>query len=268
MTIILSQGVNGEESRLLQKALNELGGYNMSRDGVFGPGTKNNLMDWQIKNSFEGNGIYNSDLHKPICELIDRKYIRFSMIDEYAVAIVLEPAFLKAVTTVESGESGFFNNGLCTVLFERHIFYNQVVKKFGQSRADGWADKYPNICYKTRSQSAYLGGVREWDRINLAKNLDSECALMAASFGMFQIMGFNYALCGYDDVGAYVADMLDSERFHIGAVAMLIKNQQPWYNAAKALDFNEFARLYNGSDYAAHNYNCRLEDAYNSFTEK
>jgi len=265
MTIILSQGVNGEETRLMQKALNELGGYNMARDGNFGPGTKNNLVDWQTKNQFTPDGTYNSDFHKEIADLIDKKYIRFSAIDEYANAIGLAPAFLKAVTSVESDGNGFFNDGQCVILFERHIFYNQVVKKFGARRADEWAEKYSNICFKTRSQSSYLGGVREWDRLNLAKNLDTECALLSASFGMFQIMGFNYALCGYNNVGDYVSDAITSESFHIGAVAMLIKNQSPWFNAAKNLDFNEFARLYNGSDYASHNYHGRLEQAYNTY---
>lgn len=268
MTIILSKGVNGEETRLMQKALNELCDYGMSSDGVFGPGTKNNLVAWQTENGFTPDGVYNSEFHTEIANLIDRKYIRMSMVDQYANAIGLEPAFLKAVIQVESSGSGFFNNGLCTILFERHVFFNQVVKKFGLARAEEWASKYPNICYKTRSQSAYLGGVREWDRLNSAKNLDSECALLSASFGMFQIMGFNFGLCGYKNVGDYVSDAITSERFHIGAVAMLIKNQRPWYNAAKALNFSEFARLYNGADYASHNYHGRLEAAYHTYSKQ
>lgn len=268
MSIILSQNVNGEETKLLQKALNELGGFNMSRDGQFGPGTRNNLIAWQTTNCFKPDGIYNSDVHILISDLIDKKYIRYNMIDDYANAIVIKPAFLKAVTSVESTGSGFFNNGLCTILYERHIFYNQVIKKFGSRRAMEWAEKNPNICYKTRSQSAYLGGTREWDRLNLAKNLDSECALLSASYGMFQIMGFNYSLCGYDNIGTYVSDMLESERYHLGAVTMFIKNQRGLFRAARDCDFNEFSRLYNGSDYASHQYHIRLRDAFNFYNKQ
>lgn len=265
MRIVLANGYKGEEAILLQKALNELGGFSLSRDGSFGPGTKNSLTQWQRTKGYEADGRYDSSVHVEIAKLIEEKYIRVNMIDEYARAIGVDPAFMKAVTKVESLGSGFFNNGLCTILYERHIFFNQVVGKFGRSIANLWASKYPNICYQTRSQSAYLGGVREWDRLNDAKNLDSECALMSVSYGMFQIMGFNYEACGYASVGEYVADMLLSERYQLGAVCMLIKNKRPWHRAAVQKDFSEFARLYNGSDYAAHNYHGRLKDAYNYY---
>lgn len=268
MRVYLSQGINGDETRSLQKALNELGDYNLAKDGSFGPGTKNAYMSWQQKNGYIVDGIYNSEVHKEISELIDRKYIRFSDIDDYAIEIGIEPSFLKALTMVESPGSGFFNNGMCTILFERHVFFNQVVKKYDRKTADAWSEKYPNICYLTRSQSAYLGGSREWSRLDFAKNLDAECALKSASYGMFQIMGFNYEVCGYDNIGDYVADMMESERFHIGAVSMFIKNQSGLIRAARNLNFNEFARLYNGPQYAAHNYHTRLKSAFDFFKKQ
>lgn len=262
MAIILRNGDRGEEVVLLQKAINELGGFNLSPDGDFGNGTKNSLTAVQRTLGAEPSGVYNSDFIPEIKAIVDNKYIRLEEIDQYAVSIDVEPAFLKAVRDVESRGSGFFNNGQCAILFERHIFFNQVVRKFGQKRAEEWMQKYPNICHPTPMQSAYFGGVREYDRLNTAKNLDPECALLSASWGMFQIMGFNYQVCGYQTVGDYVADMIASEKFHLGAVTMFIRNQPGLWRAAREVNFNEFARLYNGPSYAKHNYHGRMRDAF------
>ena len=267
MSIYLEMGNKSEEVKLLQKALNEVGGFNLAADGAFGNGTRNALTAYQRQNGFNINGTYQSDEYTEIAELIDHKYIRFDEIGEYAEEIGVEPAMLKAFASVESRGSGFFNNGMCTILFERHIFYNQVVRKLGARKAQEWSNKFPNICYPTRSQSSYFGGVREWDRLESAKDLESECALMSASYGMFQVMGFNYETCGYGNVGEYVADMCDSEKFQLGAVTMFIRNNRGLYNAVRNRDFNEVARLYNGSDYASHGYHTRLRDAYANFSK-
>jgi hypothetical protein len=265
MSIQLGVGSRGEEVKLLQTALNELGGYNLANDGVYGNGTRNALIAYQNKVGAEATGIYNSQHMPDIAQLIDFKYIRYWMIDDYAKEIGIEPAFLKAVTNVESKGYGFFPNGSCVILFERHIFYQRVASKFGVKRAQEWMDKYPNVCHNLRSQSAYFGGMREWDRLNLAKNLDPECALLSASWGMFQIMGFNYKVCGYDDVGSFVSDMCETERYQVGAVAMFIRNQPHLWNAARKLDFAAFAKGYNGAAYAENAYDRKLRDAYNYY---
>lgn len=268
MSVILRVGSNNEEVLLLQKALNELCGVNLSADGVFGNGTKNAMMAYQRERGYNIDGIFEDEAYPEITELIERKYIRFSELDEYALNIGVEPAMLKAFASVESKGSGFFNNGLCTILFERHIFYNQVVRKFGQRRADEWSQKFPNICYPKGAQTAYFGGVREWTRFDQAKDLDAECALMSASYGMFQIMGFNYGVCGYENVGDFVTDMCESERWQIGAVTMFIKNNRGLFLAVRNKDFNEVARLYNGSNYAYYGYHTKLAKAYDNFSKQ
>lgn len=267
MSIILKPGDSGEEVKCLQRALNEKACLSISTDGVFGNGTKNAMMAWQKQNKFDTDGIYDSDKYTALADLINTKYIRFSELDKYAKAIGIDSAILKAITEVECKGNGFFTDGSCTILFERHIFFNQVTQKFGSEQAQQWSIKYPNICFETRSQSAYFGGKREWERVNLAKNLDPECALLSTSFGMFQIMGFNYKICGYSNVGEYVSDMIKSEKYQVGAVSMYIKNYAngKLYKAVTSLDFNEIARLFNGNDYAVNNYNGKLKDAYKKF---
>lgn len=267
MSFILQNGSKGEEVVLLQRALNELGKFALSKDGAFGPGTRNALITYQQRVGLPATGTYDPNLMTEVSSLIDAKYIRDEMIGSYADNIGIKPNFLRAIVSIESSGAGFFNNGQCVILFERHIFFNQAVRKFGRKKADEWAKKYPNVCNSVRSQSAYFGGVREWDRLDQAKNLDPECALLSASYGLFQIMGFNYNICGYSTVGDYVADACESEQYQIGALAMFIKNQRGMLNAAKSLNFNEFARLYNGSAYASHGYHTRLKNAYDKFSK-
>jgi len=40
----------------------------------------------------------------------------------------LEPAAIKAVVSVESGGNGFISDGKPKILFEGHIFWNQLIK--------------------------------------------------------------------------------------------------------------------------------------------
>ncbi len=64
--------------------------------------------------------------------------------------------------------------------------------------------RYSTIFFPKWDKSKYLGGVHEYKRLELAKEIDGECALKSASWGMFQIMGFNHRLCGCKDVFEFV----------------------------------------------------------------
>jgi len=267
LEIRLKTGDCGEEVTLLQRALNELGNYNLVLDGSFGPGTANCLKDWQKKNGFVIDGFYNSSIHHSIRDLINLKYIRFDEIDEYALTIGIEPNILKAFTIVESKGGGFFNNGTCKILFERHVFYNQVIRKFDKKVAISWMNKFPNICHPVWNQTSYLGGIREWDRLSAAIDLDAECALLATSWGMFQVMGFNYGACGYENVGDFVADLSSTEKYHISSIVMFIRNNRPLYRACIEKNFNDMAKHYNGPEYAKNNYHIKLRNIYQELSK-
>ena len=49
-------------------------------------------------------------------------------IKKVAKANNLEPAAIKAVVVVESGGNGFISDGKPKLLFEGHIFWNQLIK--------------------------------------------------------------------------------------------------------------------------------------------
>lgn len=74
--------------------------------------------------------------------------------------------------------------------------YKEIKNKFGLDKAVAAQKSYPTICFPKWDKSKYLGGAHEYKRLEIAKKIDEECALKSASWGMFQIMGFNFAYCG------------------------------------------------------------------------
>src|SRR5690606_11768377 len=70
-----------------------------------------------------------------------------------------------------------------------------------------YAAAYPNLSHPKWDRRQYSGSLAgEWKRLDQACLLDRAAALQSASWGMFQIMGFNYSYAGYLDVEAFVAD--------------------------------------------------------------
>ena len=47
----------GEDVKLMQKKINQLGGYHLREDGIFGPKTYTTLIAFQYKNGLKSDGI-------------------------------------------------------------------------------------------------------------------------------------------------------------------------------------------------------------------
>jgi hypothetical protein len=87
-------------------------------------------------------------------------------------------------------------------------------------------------------------------------------ALWSASWGMFQVMGGNCAICGWDDVLDFARDMFLSESNQLSAFLGYVRAS----GLSPALirrDWTAFARGYNGSGNAVNNYDANVSAAYN-----
>ena len=76
--------------------------------------------------------------------------------------------------------------------------------------------------------------------------LDSHAALMSASWGIGQVMGFNFAAAGFASVEAMVAAMVQSEDSQLEGMAAFVRAQglnKPLANH----DWAGFAKGYNGA---------------------
>lgn len=167
-----------------------------------------------------------------------------------ASALGCSAAALRAVCDVESG-GGFLPDARPRILFERHVFSRLTRRRFDAA--------HPRIA--SRVPGGYRGGAAEYDRLAAAIALDRRAALQSASWGAFQIMGFNHKPAGFADVEAFVAAMVSGQGAQLDAFARFLKAT----GLAAALarhDWPAFARGYNGPDYAKNQYDTKLAAAY------
>ncbi|NGN96216.1 N-acetylmuramidase family protein [Grimontia sp. S25] len=221
-------------------------------------------------NKIDVNGKTHRELNKVINEKSDKRSSLFLPLIEPDVGIKevdfehaassldCELAAIQAVSAVESAGSGFFPSGLPAILFEAHIF-----SKFSNHKYD---ESHPDISSKRWDRNLYSGGEKEYERLQRAIDLDRKAALMSASYGRYQIMGFNHKASGYDDVETFVRDMFFAESNHLKAFVGFIKANPKLHEAIKALDWATFARYYNGPAYAENRYDEKLKAAFEKFS--
>jgi hypothetical protein len=173
---------------------------------------------------------------------------------EAAEDLGCEIAAIKAVAEVESRGDGFLQDNRPKILFERHIFSRTTGRKYDGS--------HPDI--SNRKAGGYQGGAKEHDRLKEAMALDEEAALKSASWGRFQIMGFNHAACGYDSVQDFVAAMEESEDEHLQAFVGFVQTNR-LASALRHRDWAAFARRYNGPQFRKNKYDEKMDASYRRF---
>lgn len=172
-----------------------------------------------------------------------------------AASLQCEVAALRAVAQVESIGSGFLRDGRPKILFERH--------KFHQFTGGRHANSHPDI--SSPRAGGYLGGNREYDRLHEAIPLNREAALKSASWGAFQIMGFNHAAAGFAAVEPFVMAMVSGSAAQLDAFVAFIRSQG-LAHALREHDWAGFAQGYNGADYRRNQYDERMARAYRLLT--
>jgi hypothetical protein len=171
-----------------------------------------------------------------------------------AEALNCEVACVKAVAEVESQGSGFLPSGRPKILFEALWF-----SRLTQNRYDA---SHPDISSPRWNKALYSKD--EYARLEKAVALDRTAALQSASWGRFQIMGFNFKESGFASVEDYVQAMYESEGRQLDAFISFLK--------AKHLDaplrerrWGDFAHGYNGPGYKDNRYDEKLLAAYRKY---
>lgn len=190
------------------------------------------------------------------------------MIVALANDLGLEPALLKAVQLVEgAGRDGFLVDGRPQILFEGHIMYKEIKNKFGLDKSVAAQKSYPTICFPKWDKSKYLGGANEYKRLEIAKKIDEECALKSASWGIGQIMGFNFSYCECKNVFEFVEKMQESHKSQLDLWFKFFKNYGNCLQYIKNKDWEAFTRVYNGNG-QVEIYSQKLKNAYENFKDK
>ncbi len=179
-----------------------------------------------------------------------------------AKRLEVDRAALKAVIDVESNGSGFLVNNKPKILFEGHIFWKQLTLK--GLKPEEFANLYPSILYPSWTKKHYLGGASEYSRLEKARMIDDEAALLSCSWGMFQIMGFNHQAAGFKDVYKMVEAHFTNEEAHLEAFLTFIRRQQ-LLEYLREKNWAKFAEGYNGKGYKKNRYDEKMAAAYKRF---
>ena len=170
-----------------------------------------------------------------------------SDLQKVALELGVETQMLKAVVLTECGSlSGNLSSGKPKILFEGHWFYKLIKNKYGSNTAQRYHELYPTLCYQNFTTKYYLSGEKEYTRYEQAYSLEPEIAPQCTSWGLGQIMGFNYQACGCSSVGEFVAKNQESEYEQLNLWIQYLKSQK-LIQVLIDKDFEKFARVYNGS---------------------
>lgn len=99
---------------------------------------------------------------------------------------------------------------------------------------------------------------------NAAHRKNPEAAVRAASWGAFQIMGFNYARCGFASAVEMVRAFERDVQHQLYAFIRFVRHVGA-DSALRAMDWHEFGRIYNGSGQPAV-YAQKVESHYSRIT--
>lgn len=255
------------KSWLLQSLLHELG-YDLKADGFFGQLTEKEVKKYQTDNGLVADGIVGSATWTKLINQ-GKNSISNSKISEQdyvkaAKELGVEVAVVKAITEVEAGGSGYVFSNHPTILFESHVFWKELKKRGINPNVY----KDSDVLNKTWNQGKahYVGGVGEYARLHKARLINSDAANASASWGLFQIMGNNYAVCGCRSVSEFVERMCKSESEQLMLfVAFIKKKNLHRFLKGEKKQWASFAAGYNGAGYKDNKYDTKLEKAYKKY---
>lgn len=173
----------------------------------------------------------------------------------------VEVAAIKAVVVIEAGGAmeGFWGPGLPVVNCDRSLWGKMRGKVKSNAKLPAGA--------KVPSGLKHSFARRAWQKLINARKICIEQADLCTFWGMFQIGGFNYKLCGCSSITEFVQLMCYSELEQLELFAAMITNTgQVKYIRAK--DWAGFSRSYNGPGYARRGYHTRMAAAYKRFSTK
>ena len=167
----------------------------------------------------------------------------------------VEVAAIKAVVRIEAGPKlqGFWAPGVPVANYVQSLFNKYRAKTKGRQMKDA---KVPS------GLSGYA--LKEWTSLTNARKVNADAADMGTYWGMFQIGGFNYKLCGCESVEEMVEKICDSEFSQLEMFAVFIRNSG-MLDALRKKDWAAFARKYNGPSYAKRGYHTRMAREYARF---
>lgn len=264
----LRHGDRGQDVRTLQTRLNDRIKAGLDTTGLFDDATEAAVRAFQLIAGLVDDGVVGPKTQAALTGQSTALLLGAGSLAAAAQRLGLPLATVYAVNEVESAGSGFLGNGRPKILFERHQMYRQLCTPRHpdddvaalKRHADELAAQSPSLI--NSKPGGYAGGTAEHQRLAQARLIDDTAALESTSWGAFQIMGYHATRLGYESVQAFAAAMASGEPAQFDAFARFIEADAALLKALKGRKWDQFAKLYNGPDYARNLYDVKLERAY------
>lgn len=144
-----------------------------------------------------------------------------------------------ALIEVESSGSGFGKDGRVLLQFEPNVFSKRTGIPKDKLNKWIWDENAVDV------QS------REWLAFEDASKLNPIAAMESTSWGLPQIMGFNFKLAGYLNVESMVKAFKESEYNQIAGLINFIHSNKTLKDALISSDYEKVSELYNGRHHRA-----------------
>lgn len=144
------------------------------------------------------------------------------------------------VMAAESGGKPYSDVGAVVIRFEPHVFHRRTnppatVLLPGMSAPTG-----------AEGRSRRGGQAAEWAAFQEAWAINPEAAAASTSYGVGQVMGFNFDVGGYASAVDMYKDMIANPLAQYNVFVNFIRNKPRVYAALAAGDYPAFVRWYNG----------------------
>lgn len=175
--------------------------------------------------------------------------MNIDLLKEFGQREGIDYRILYAILMTESDGFGFDNHGKIKTRFEPHIYSG-----------------FSRVCLNQITKHPSLPGLDpKW----IKQHNDSELLSMSTSFGIAQIMGWQYKLLGFTSVDCMVANYIESEENQIKSflVFCLKYREGRFLKALKELNYRQIASMYNGAGFEKNRYDQKLIARFNSYKE-
>ena len=176
----------------------------------------------------------------------------------------MDAGAIYAIVATESNGSFSWEDGKIPILYERHWIYRFYKREHGKKESLKMVKLFPHLI--NNKSGGYGKFSEQYNKLaSSIKIFGTEIAHASTSFGAFQIMGFNYEVCGYSSA----VDMADS--YHdepmqnqIMGFIEFCKNYKngKLLKAIKKKNWDKVAYIYNGKAYKKNRYAAKLRIAY------
>lgn len=212
---------------------------------------------------------YFSHWYKLTDPVADRPWDRLTEEDyiEVAAELGVEVPAIKAVVDIETGRThqGFWKKGKALINFDLAM-YRKYAPRNGVNLKS--AKKKQPVIFRSPDVRKYGSQqAAQYARFEAAMEINPAAAIEGCFWGMFQIGGFNWKICGCRSAAEFLERVNRSEREQLELFAAYCR-ARGLVKYIQKKDWAAFSLRYNGPGYKKRGYHKKMAEAYKKFKGK